>query len=47
MTVPPGHQEAGPSGDAGSVPADAALQVWLQRLREMHRPEEEAVLLDM
>ncbi len=27
--------------------ADPALQLWLQKLREMHRPEEEIILLDM
>ncbi len=30
----------------GDVP-DPALELWLQKLREMHRPEEEIVLLDM
>jgi len=26
---------------------DPALEAWLQKLREMHRPEEEAVPLEM
>lgn len=28
-------------------PVDPALQIWLQKLREMHRPEEDAIILDM
>lgn len=39
-----------PEGEINAVQEaarDPALQLWLQKLREMHRPEEEIVLLDM
>ena len=40
----------GPTASARPAPVDphdAALQVWLDKIRAMHRPEEEAVILDM
>jgi len=45
MDVPNQKVEAGNAGNGAH--ADPALTLWLQKLREMHRPEEEVVLLDM
>ncbi|MES2154518.1 MAG: hypothetical protein V4510_05220 [bacterium] len=38
------HEEA---KNARADLRDPALQEWLQKLRAMHRPEEEIILLDM